>query len=142
MIIVVCLVVCISVFRRTRDWRLAAVPAIAIVLQLSIYLTVTALVPRERPSVERLDVLLPMSSFPSGHVGAATALYLACILLASRIRRDRVRRAVIGLCVVVVLLVATGRFVRGMHHISDLLVGAAIGAACAALAYGWYRRRA
>ncbi len=140
MVAAVCLVVSIVVLWHTRDWRLAAVPAMAVVLQLSIYLAVTALVPRQRPMVERLDTLLPMSSYPSGHVGAATALYLAFILLASRIPSVRRRTAVIVLCIAVPVLVALGRFLRGMHHASDVAVGALVGAGCAMLAYGWYRR--
>ena len=141
MVAAVCLMVSVPVLVRTRDWRLAAVPAMAIVLQLAIYLTVTALVPRERPSVERLDTLLPMSSYPSGHVGASTALYLALILLASRITGDTLRRAVTVLCAIAPILVACGRFLRGMHHSSDVVIGALVGAACALLAYGWYLRR-
>ncbi len=141
MIAAVCLVVAITVGWRTRDWRLAVVPALAILLQLAVYLAVTALVPRERPSVARLDTLLPMSSFPSGHAGASVALYLSFILLAQRIESTVRRRVVIAVCIAVPLLVAMGRFLRGMHHLSDLVVGALIGAACAGLAYGWYLHR-
>ena len=141
MIAAVCLVVAISLVWRTRDWRLAAVPVIAILLQLSVYLAVIALVQRERPSVDRLDHLLPMSSFPSGHVGASVALYLSLLLLAREIESDRLRRFVILVCVAVPVVVAVGRFVRGMHHASDLAAGAIIGAVCALLAHGWYVHR-
>ena len=127
---------------RTHDWRLAAVPAIAILLQLAIYLTITALISRARPSVDKLDVLPPMTSFPSGHVGAATALYVTFILLAVRIERVGLRWAVTLGCLAVPLLVGFARLYRGMHHLSDIGAGLIVGAACAFLAYGWYRHRA
>jgi membrane-associated phospholipid phosphatase len=137
----VCLLVSALVLWLTRDWRLSVVPAIAIMLQLSVYLAVIALVRRERPSVERLEALLPMSSYPSGHVGASTALYLAFILLASRIGRVGLRRAVTAVCIAVPLLVAFGRLYRGMHHVSDIVAGVVVGVVCALLAYGWYLHR-
>lgn len=127
---------------RTRDWRLAVVAPIAVLLQLGIYLTITALIVRARPSVDKLDVLPPLTSFPSGHVGAATALYVTFALLAGRLTRVGVRRALIAVCLVVPLLVAFARLYRGMHHLSDTIAGLLIGLSCALLAYGWYRRSA
>src|SRR5215203_815808 len=67
---------------RTRDWRLAAVPAIAILIETAIFLSIASLVNRERPPVVKLDVAPPTSNYPSGHVGASTALYLAFAFLA------------------------------------------------------------
>ena len=137
----VCLVVSALVLWHTRDWRLTVVPAMAVLLQLSSYLTVTALIHRERPSVERLEALPPMSSFPSGHVGASTALYLALILLALRCRRAGVRWAMTAVCGVIPPLVAFSRMYQGVHHLSDVVVGMIGGAGCALLAYGWYVHR-
>ncbi len=138
----VCLLVGGLILWRTHDWRLAAVPAIAILLQLGIYLTITALISRARPSVDKLDILPPMTSFPSGHVGAATALYVSFVLLALRIERVGLRWAVILVCVAVPLLVGFARLYRGMHHLSDVAAGLVIGVTCAIIAYGWYRHRA
>ena len=140
-IVGVCLVVFAGVLWHSRDWRLAVVPAMAIVLQLGLYLTVTGLIHRERPSVERMDALPPLSSYPSGHVGASTALYLALILIASRVERVGVRWTIIGICATVPLLVGVSRLYRGVHHISDIIVGMLCGAGCALLAHGWYRHR-
>ena len=140
-IVGVCLVVFAGVLWHSRDWRLAVVPAMAIVLQLGLYLTVTGLIHRERPSVERMDALPPLSSYPSGHVGASTALYLALILIASRVERVGVRWTIIGICATVPLLVGVSRLYRGVHYISDIIVGMLCGAGCALLAHGWYRHR-
>src|SRR6478672_3048536 len=57
----VCLVVSAFVLWHTRDWRLVIVPATAVLLQLSMYLFVTAVIHRQRPLVERLEALPPMS---------------------------------------------------------------------------------
>ena len=136
-----CLIVAGLVLWRTRDWRLAVVPMIAILFQLAIYLTITALVVRERPSVDKLDQLPPMTSYPSGHVGASMALYLVFALLALRIERVALRRTVIVICLTAPLLVAFARLYRGMHHTTDIAAGLLVGVTCALIAYGWYRRR-
>jgi undecaprenyl-diphosphatase len=130
------------VWWRMRDWRLAVTPVIAVVLQLCVYLGVTAIIRRERPSVDRLEQLLPMSSYPSGHVGASVALYLSLILICRRIQRAALRRTLTVVAVVVPVMVAVGRFYRGMHHLSDILAGAIIGSSCALLAHNWYLHRA
>ena len=51
---------------RTRDWRLAAVPAMAILVVTAIFLSIAGLVDRERPPVDKLDLAPPTSSYPSG----------------------------------------------------------------------------
>ncbi|GAA3042645.1 hypothetical protein GCM10020229_62290 [Kitasatospora albolonga] len=67
-----------------RQWRGAALLAGAVALQATVFVTAAHLVDRSRPEVLRLDGALPTSSFPSGHVGAATALYGGLGLLALR----------------------------------------------------------
>lgn len=107
--------------RWRESWALLA----AIVGELWVFLIVTALVGRDRPPVEHLDLAPPTSSFPSGHVGAAVALYgcIAIILL----RELRPRWLAIVLAVVlwsIPVVVAFSRMYRGMHFPSDVLFGA------------------
>ena len=45
------------------------------------------------------------------------------------------RRLVIVVCAVIPVLVAYARLYRGMHHLSDVLIGALNGIACALLAW-------
>ena len=137
----VCIAVAALVLWRTRDWRLAAVPLIAISLQLVIFLLAAHLVGRTRPPVAKLDPAPPTSSYPSGHVGATTALYVGFALLATRIRRAWLRWATIAVCLAVPLLVSFARLYRGMHHISDVAAAMLNGLTCALLAYNWYRHR-
>ena len=60
----------------TRQWWFALIPGLAIGLQAAIFLTSSLVVGRERPDVDHLDDAPPTSSYPSGHTGASTALYV------------------------------------------------------------------
>ncbi|MFF4342901.1 diacylglycerol kinase family protein [Kitasatospora sp. NPDC001540] len=113
-------------------WRAAALLAGAVALQATLFVTAAHLVDRARPDVVRLDGALPTSSFPSGHVGAATALYGGLGLLALHALRGRRRVLPVLLCALawtVPVLVAASRLYRGMHHPTDVVAGALNGAA-------------
>lgn len=139
-IIAVCLVVVAIVWWRTKQWWYAVVPLVAIGLQATIFVLAAHVVGRDRPNVERLDPTPPTSSYPSGHVGAATALYLTFALMATRIGNVVVRRVVIVLCILAPLLVAYARLYRGAHHPTDILWGLINGVVCALLAWNYLRR--
>ncbi len=124
----------------TRQWWSALVPAIAVALELVVFLAASLVVGRPRPDVPRLDQAPPTSSYPSGHTGAATALWLSVALLAQRIRTTWVRVLVTVVCVLVPLAVAFSRVYRGMHNATDVAAGFLNGAVCAGLAYGYLRR--
>jgi len=141
-VIGVCVLVTVALLWRTRDWRWSVVPAIAISLQATIFVIATAVVGRPRPHVEHLDPAPPTSSYPSGHVGASTALYLVLALMAQRIARPWLRWVTTTVCLVLPLLVAYARLYRGMHHLTDVVVGLLNGIGCALIAYGWWRQRA
>ncbi|WP_409484371.1 phosphatase PAP2 family protein [Arsenicicoccus dermatophilus] len=139
-VIGLCLVVVALVWWRTKEWWYAVIPGIAIALQASVFVTATELTGRPRPDVAKLDPAPPTSSFPSGHVGAATALYLTFALMAHRIANPVLRRVVQTICVIVPLLVAFGRFYRGMHSPVDITVGFLNGILCTVMAWLWLRR--
>jgi membrane-associated phospholipid phosphatase len=140
-IIGVCVVAVAVVWWRTRRWWFAVIPAIAISLQATIFVTASAALGRPRPDVPHLDPAPPTSSYPSGHVGASVALYTSLAIMTTRIERTWLRRAVIGVCSVIPFLVAYARLYRGMHHLSDVMVGAVNGLVCAGLAAGCLVRR-
>jgi undecaprenyl-diphosphatase len=105
-----------------RRWRSVLVLVVALVGELAVFLTTTALIDRRRPPVPHLDAELPpTSSFPSGHTAAAICLYggLAALVLAAT--RMWWRRLALILAVVVVLAVATARLYRGAHYPTDVL---------------------
>lgn len=141
-IIGVCVVVVAILVWRTRDWRFSVVPAIAIALQATIFVIATHFIGRPRPEVPKLDPAPPTSSYPSGHVGASFALYLSFTLLAMRIERTWLRWLTSVVCMVIPFFVSYARLYRGMHHVTDVVVGMINGVLCALMAYGWYRTRA
>ena len=140
-IIGTCVVVSAIVLWRTRQWWYSIVPAIAISIQATVFVIAAWVVARPRPEVPKLDPAPPTSSYPSGHVGAATALYLTFAFMAQRIERTWLRRLVTIVCLLVPLLVSYARLYRGMHHLTDVLVGMVNGVVCALLAWYWLRRR-
>lgn len=139
-VIAVCVVMVGVVWWLTRQWWVAVLPAIAITLQASVFVLATVVIGRARPDVPHLDPAPPTSSYPSGHVGASTALYLTLALLAQRIPSAALRRVLTTICLLIPLLVLYARLYRGMHHVTDVTVGLLNGITCALLAWAWLRR--
>ena len=139
MIIGVGIIVAALILGRTKNWRLAAVPVLAGILQEAIFLIAANIVDRPRPPVATMDEAPPTASYPSGHVGAATALYLTFALLALQIRIAWLRWLTIIVCLAMPLLVAFARLYRGMHHLTDIGAAFLNGITCVFLAYWWYR---
>ena len=133
-IIGVCVFAVVVLWWRTRRWWFAVIPAIAISMQATIFVTASAVIGRPRPDVPHLDPAPPTSSYPSGHVGATVALYTCFAIMATTIEQAWLRRTVIGVCSLIPVLVAYARLYRGMHHLSDVVVGAINGLVCAGLA--------
>jgi undecaprenyl-diphosphatase len=140
-VIGVCVIAVALIWWRTKQWWYAVVPAIAIAIQASVFVAATAIADRPRPAVQHLDPAPPTSSYPSGHMGASTALYLTFALMAQRIETAWLRRLVTAVCVIIPLLVGYARLYRGMHHLLDILVGMVNGIVCALLAWNYLRRR-
>jgi membrane-associated phospholipid phosphatase len=117
-----------------RRWRDVTFLVVALVLEVTVFLTATLLVSRERPEVEHLDATPPTDSYPSGHTAAAVVLYAGLVAIASRSVPDRARRwLLMAFGVLVPLSVAVARVYRGMHHPTDVLAGVALGATCLAV---------
>jgi membrane-associated phospholipid phosphatase len=113
-----------------RRWREPMLVAAAVAGEVAIFLLVTLLVERGRPPVPHLDEAPPTSSFPSGHVAAAICMYGALAILANeRASSALVRRLFLALALLVPLAVAVSRVYRGMHYVTDVLGGVALGVA-------------
>ena len=140
-------VVAIALRLATRRWSMSVFLILAVSAQALVFLLVTLTIDRRRPEVRHLDGSPPTSSFPSGHTGAATALFVASALLVLwYVRRRWVKILAITVLVAVPLLVAYGRLYRGMHHPSDIVGSYVNGLTCVVIAattvFGRWGRRA
>ncbi|MFF9147340.1 phosphatase PAP2 family protein [Streptomyces sp. NPDC014861] len=106
-----------------RRWPEALFLGGSVAVQSAVFLLVTTLVNRPRPDVPRLDGTPPTSSFPSGHVGAALALYGGLAVLVLTRTRSRWRYPAAGILLLVPPAVGLSRMYRGMHHLSDVAGG-------------------
>ena len=115
-----------------KRWRESATLISALGLEALVFVTVSTLIGRSRPPIEQLDVSPPTASFPSGHTGAAAALYLTLAVFVWWRTENVIARAGAALAAVALpLSVAISRNYRGMHFVSDVVVGLLLGAAAA-----------
>lgn len=118
-----------------RRWHDVVLVMSGMALELSVFLTVNALVDRPRPDVPRLGELPHTSSFPSGHVAATIVLYGSVALFISLShRRPVVQWLAWGAVAVFASCVCFSRVYRGMHHPTDVVAGALLGVACLSVA--------
>lgn len=84
------------------------------------------LIDRDRPDIAQLTGWAG-SSFPSGHSAAAAATFAAAALVLG-IERGRLSRAVLaGSATLLALMVAATRALLGVHWLTDVLAGLAVG---------------
>jgi membrane-associated phospholipid phosphatase len=111
-----------------RRWRIAAFVLFAVALESATYRATTLAVPRDRPTVDRLEALPADASFPSGHTAASIALFCGlALLVTSWLRNAPARVAVWIVALAIPPFVAWSRMIRGMHHPLDVAGGVAIG---------------
>lgn len=123
-VITIGLLACVAFRLRLKRWREPLFLAVTVIGEVTIFVSTTLLVDRDRPSVRQLDSAPPTSSFPSGHTAASVALYGGLAVLAWRISATVLLRAVaIALAVLAPVLVAMSRLYRGMHYPSDVAGG-------------------
>jgi undecaprenyl-diphosphatase len=127
--IVVTLVAAAVMVAAWRRWEDTLLVASALILEASVFITVTAIVGRARPDVLRLDSSPVDSAFPSGHVAAAVVYGAMAIIVARHSRRRWPVVLTVALVVAVSGTVAWARLYRGMHYPSDVVAGVLLGVA-------------
>jgi membrane-associated phospholipid phosphatase len=127
------LVILVILLISRRWWALLLVP-VGLALEFGTFLTANALVGRDRPDVTRLGSEPSTSSFPSGHTAATIVVWGAIVLLFVPTARRGWRAAGWVFVILVTTAVGTARVYRGMHHPTDVMAGALMGAAALAVA--------
>ena len=138
LVIPLAVVVAVIEVRRLSNRALAPFLACVIGGTIVIYNVLKIVVDRERPELGQL-VDFAGSSFPSGHTATTAAAYAAFALVLGRRRSVAIRAALAGGAVAITVAVAASRVLLGVHWVTDVLGGVAVGwsvFAAAALAFG------
>lgn len=113
---------------RFRRWHEAVMIGLPLIFEATAFIVTTWIVGRPRPDVARLLESPVDTSFPSGHVAAAT-VYSAIVVVVFWHTRSTWRRTVsVGLVAVAPLVVGWARMYQGMHFLTDVIGGIVLGA--------------
>lgn len=130
-VVLIPLVLVVGLYLRWREktWSAMAILGGALVGSVALYDLIKPVVGRARPDVGQLVATATGFSFPSGHAAQATAVFggLALVVSAS-LHTWNARVAVWVGAVALVILIGFSRVYLGVHWISDVVGGYALGA--------------
>ncbi len=112
---------------RWKRWHEAVMVGLTLIFEATAFIIITYIVQRPRPDVERLLDSPVNSSFPSGHVAAATVYGALAVIVFWHTRAVWARAAVVVVAVAIPLAVAWARIYQGMHYLSDVIAGMVLG---------------
>jgi membrane-associated phospholipid phosphatase len=111
-----------------RKWLIAAFAVFVLAVESATYRVTSIAVPRDRPSVHRLEGLEVDASYPSGHTAASVAVYAGLVLLLTTRFTSSLKKALAWTgAILVVTFVALSRMYEGMHHPLDVAGGVLVG---------------
>jgi membrane-associated phospholipid phosphatase len=111
-----------------RHWLIAAFAVFVLAVESATYRVTSMLVPRERPSVQRLEQLEVDASYPSGHTAASIAVYSGLVLLLTTRFTSSLKKALAWTAAILLAtFVAFSRMYEGMHHPLDVAGGVLVG---------------
>jgi membrane-associated phospholipid phosphatase len=131
-------VLVLEAVRRSSSWLPVFFLLVVVIGQTSLSNVFKHLLDRPRPTANPIANMLG-PSFPSGHTTAAAACFAAFALVLGRGRTRNVQSILAGAAMVVAVAVAASRVLLGVHWLSDVLGGLALGwawFALCALAFG------
>ena len=113
---------------RWKRWAPAALLAGGLMLESAAFVATSFIVGRDRPNIEQLDSIPPTGSFPSGHTAAAVVFYGALAIIVFWATERRVLRTIaVVVASAMPLIVGASRVYRGMHFLSDVVLGSILG---------------
>jgi undecaprenyl-diphosphatase len=144
-LVIVPLAVIVAIVETIRQRSVAIIAFLTLVVggQFLVANIIKAIVDRARPDFDQLTGFSG-SSFPSGHAVAAAACLAAFALVIGRRRSLKVRATLAGVAVGLATGIACCRVMLGVHWLTDVLGGLALGWAWFALcsiAFGGYQLR-
>jgi membrane-associated phospholipid phosphatase len=111
-----------------RRWLIAAFAVFVLAVESATYRVTSIVVPRQRPSVQRLEQLEVDASYPSGHTAASIAVYAGLVLLLTTRFTSSLKKALAWTAaILIVTFVALSRMYEGMHHPLDVAGGVFVG---------------
>ena len=119
-----------------RLWRFAIAIPVALASELAIFVATNEITRRPRPSVSKLGSVPKTFSFPSGHTAAAVVLFGIIALALGEHHPPFLRRLAYTTAGILVVVVGFSRVYRGMHHVTDVVGGAAMGWAAVVVGFG------
>ena len=144
-LVIVPLAVIVAIVETIRQRSVAIIAFLTLVVggQFLVANVIKSIVGRARPAFDQLTGFSG-SSFPSGHAVASAACLAAFALVIGRRRSLKVRALLAGLAVGLATGIAWCRVMLGVHWLTDVLGGLALGWAWFALcsiAFGGYKLR-
>jgi membrane-associated phospholipid phosphatase len=129
-VLVAAIVVVVTGLLLFRRWgRRSFLLLVAMIIELSVFLSANAIVRRPRPTIRHLGVTPATFSYPSGHTAVAVVLYGGiAVLVGVATKRLWPRIAAGVIAVLIILAVGLSRIYRGDHFLTDVVAGLVMGA--------------
>ena len=110
-----------------KRWHEAVMVIWPLIFEAIAYIVTSTIVGRPRPDVERLLESPVDTTFPSGHVAAATVYAALAVVVFWHTRAVWARTLAAGLSIVAPIMVAWARLYQGMHFLTDVIAGIVLG---------------
>ncbi len=110
-----------------RRWHEPVYLAVTLIFEATVFIIVTTIVGRPRPDVLRLEDSPVNSSYPSGHVAAATVYGAFVVIVFWHTRATWARALAVVVYACVVAAVGWARLYQAMHFASDVATGVVLG---------------